>query len=146
MNAGDRFDAALRLRDSSRYPEALDELLIVIELATDGQPRLAAHAHMQRGNIYLSLDEPEEAERDFRVASQLLPRFELASLGLFHALFNREKYEEAFAEMLRFVTDVNSPEYHELLLSPGYGDVLPPKLRTIAEQSRRALAAHLHRN
>ena len=48
-------------------------------------------------------------------AVELSPRSELASVGLFHSLWDLGKVNQAFAEMRRFLRLSDSPEYSKLL-------------------------------
>lgn len=67
------------------------------------------------GNIALRLS-------CFQDAAEVSPKNELASLGLFHALFESERRQPAYAEMVRFRAPRDSELYRELL-SDGFDDV-----------------------
>ena len=67
------------------------------------------------GAIYRSLDDYELAVGNFQRAASLSPKSELASLGLFHSLWQVGRREEAMDEMSRFLLVAPSEEYALLI-------------------------------
>jgi tetratricopeptide (TPR) repeat protein len=131
------FDEAMKLRDAGAFDEAialLERALTFLE-PTDG---LLAHTHMQLGHISDKQNDHVKVERHFRLAVIAAPRNELASLGLFHALANLDRWEDAMTEMVRLVTMRDSARYRELL-AEGFGSDLSPNLLRLAEEARRLL-------
>lgn len=64
--------------------------------------------------VLFELNDFAQAVREFRAASRLSPRSELASLGLFHSLLNTGDRAAAVAEMKRFTSPRQSAEYDSL--------------------------------
>ena len=51
----------------------------------------------------------------FRVATKRFPKLEIASLGLFHTLWQQSKSDDAFEEMKRFQSVSHSQDYEEIV-------------------------------
>ena len=68
------------------------------------------------GHVQWKLVGLANAIESFKTAVQLAPTLELASLGLFHALWEAGRRDDAFEEMKRFVRLAGpSTEYGEIL-------------------------------
>jgi predicted Zn-dependent protease len=80
------------------------------------------------GGTYFELGEMDKAAKEFRRATQLNPKSELASLGLFHSLWGQGAAAEAFAEMRRFLSISDSAEYTTLLRDLAMEGHLAPQL------------------
>ncbi len=104
------FQEALRLRDSGKLSESVE---ILSRLAKD--PEATATVFLILGQVWGDLSHPLVAVEAFRIATQMKPRAELASLGLFHALWKVGRTDEAFCEMRRFLILADSPEYKQLI-------------------------------
>jgi predicted Zn-dependent protease len=74
------------------------------------------------GAIYQSLDDNERAAGYFQQTASLSPKSELASLGLFHSLWQVGRRDEAMDEMTRFLSAASSEEY-DLLIEESLGEV-----------------------
>jgi Tfp pilus assembly protein PilF len=61
--------------------------------------------------IQYEMDDLEGATENFRRATQLSPKSELASRGLFHSLYGLGKFSEAFDEVARYRSLKRSSEY-----------------------------------
>jgi tetratricopeptide (TPR) repeat protein len=125
------FDRACELRDQKDYQEALELLKMVVNRLTMNDKRLLVHAHLQLGHIHDLLGDDVQEEEHFRIAVNLAPRLELASLALFHALRDLGRHEGALREMLRLVSVRDSNRYREALdegfrhrLSPAEHDII----------------------
>lgn len=105
------FNRALQLRDAGAFEEAVQ---VFTGLLGSGFRRAAVHG-MLGGIIHYDLKDPVTALPILRKSVALSPHSELASLGLFHALFALDRVDEAFDEMRRYVKDHESEEYDELL-------------------------------
>lgn len=136
-----RFDQALELRDDGRLSEALDILVSLLWCLTPEDKRLLLHTHLQIGNIYRALGDHLKREAHFRIASEVAPHYELASLAFFHALWSLDRAVEALQEAIRFLGHKDSAEYRELFSIP-YCDGLPIPERQLALQARELLAGH----
>jgi tetratricopeptide (TPR) repeat protein len=76
------------------------------------------------GDVNWRLGELSDAVRCFGRATSLSPTSELASLGLFHSLWDAGRIEAALNEMQRFLSLSRSAEYARLLREL----IRPPKL------------------
>lgn len=104
------FAQAVRLRDEGSLAEAVD---ILSRLSNSNNATTAVFAmlgHAQWGLGYIS-----DAIQSFRHATEMSPRSEIVSLGLFHILFEAGRIDEAFDEMRRFLAIRDSAEYRTLL-------------------------------
>lgn len=109
------FDRAMKCRDRGEWAEARRLLHDLLAQLDPDEKKLRAHSHLQLGNIAEHLDDFAEAEREFRRATQIAPKLELASMALFHALNEQSRAPEALDEMLRFATQRDSAMYRELV-------------------------------
>ena len=103
-------DQALRLRENGDLESALRE----IQLLTKITPQKASVAGILATLFFEGKIWPEAA-RWYRLATKLNPKAELASLGLFHSLWEMGRQKQAFAEMKRFLLIARSKEYVRLL-------------------------------
>jgi len=90
------YDTALSLRDTD-LQQACEILHAIISQHPDFAP---AYAHL--GEVLWRQDKTEEASCYFRMATELLPHSSLASLGLFHTLWEMKEYQAALEEIKRF--------------------------------------------
>lgn len=74
------------------------------------------------GAIYRSLGDHGRSLGYFQQAASLSPQSELASLGLFHSLWEAGRQEEALDEMRRFLSVASSEEY-DLLIKESLEDL-----------------------
>ncbi|HEY5922014.1 MAG TPA: hypothetical protein VIV11_10110 [Kofleriaceae bacterium] len=136
-----RFDDALRLRDEGDLAGARAQLESLVQELTVAEPRLLSHTHLQLGHIATKLGDNGRRELHFRCAASIAPKLELASLALFHALLANGKPQDAFDEMLRFVTLRDSQLYRELL-AEGFGRDLTAADQMTVRRVRSLLAGH----
>ena len=111
------FNKAIELRDSSLYKEAID---ILNNLLKSGIYKSAIYGVL--GGIYYDLKEYENSERCYQNVISVKPKSELASLGLFHSLFNLGKYKEAFNEMDRYL-NINEPDNYRITIQELYEQI-----------------------
>lgn len=141
------FDAALVHRDRGEYDESLGKLeeltRLLSTLPKDARrsKQLLCHAHMQIGYICGIRGDTQRQEQNFRLACGVAPRLELASLGLFHSLWNLGRNEEALQEAVRYVSLKDSDGYRELL-ADGFGSDLSETQERLAIEARQLLARH----
>ena len=106
-----RFDEALALRDAGDLQGAY-EALSRLSVAYPSNPGILG----MLGSIELELGRKAQAASSFRKATLLSPKSELASLGLFHSLWESGDTDGALEEMKRFVaTSGPSDEYRKVL-------------------------------
>ena len=116
MNAEERakiepeFNRALRLRDGGDLLGAA----AIFERLDAEYPNKAAILGTW-GSIYFRLKDWERALPLYQRTVMLSAKSELASLGLFHSLWNLGRRDEAFAEMRRFLSVSESAEYSQLI-------------------------------
>ncbi len=129
------FDRAMVLRDEGQYPAAIAVLIeLIAELSDADQVLLKAHSLVQLAYLYKQTGDCVDRELHLRRATEIAPRFELASLSLFLALIALDRREDAFREMLRYVALKASPGYRELL-SDEFMSGLSPEERALAEHA-----------
>jgi hypothetical protein len=133
------FDDAMRLRDAGEFVAARHLLASLVEQLTQQDEVLLPHTHMQLGNISDMLGDHSQREAHFRAASVIAPRKELASLGLFHALWDQGRRTEALEEMVRFLRWRYSEMYAEML-SPRFEARLSAEQQALVGEARRLLA------
>jgi predicted Zn-dependent protease len=104
------FERALRLRDEGNLIEAETLLSRLAEKRPD-----VAAVHGVLGHVHDRLGKLREAADSFRRATNLSPGSELASISLFHALYELRDLDAAFEEMRRFRRRGPSPEYGQLI-------------------------------
>ena len=66
-------------------------------------------------NAYWDLGEIASSESEFRKAVEFSPTLEIASLGLFHCLWEQGRRDEAFDEMKRFMALSDSVDYRGMV-------------------------------
>jgi tetratricopeptide (TPR) repeat protein len=104
------FDRVFELRKSGALEEAYSILLELDRAKLNYGPVLGIMGH-----VCWELERLEEASQLFKRVTVLAPKSELASLGLFHTLFELGKTDDAFEEMKRFISISHSEEYERLL-------------------------------
>ena len=107
-----QFSEALRLRDKGDLRGALVQL----EELSQQYPS-SAEVWLMLGHLQWHQAGLKSAITSFRRAAELAPALELASLGLFHALWEDDRRQEALAEMQRFVSLAGPSEEYGKILS-----------------------------
>jgi tetratricopeptide (TPR) repeat protein len=136
-----QFDNAMKLRDEGNLSAARAALETLIKQLLPSDVKLLAHSHMQLGNICDRLREHTQREAHFRAAVEVAPTLQLASLGLFHTLYEQDRIDEALEEMLRLLRLRYSDLYAELL-GEGYGSRFSIEQRNRVMEARRLLKRH----
>lgn len=135
------FDSALVLRDQGDLVAARRTLELLVEKLQPADTRLLSHSHVQIGSICGRLGDHAAREVHLRRAVEVAPRLELASLGLFHALYKLRRLDEALREMVRFLRLRDSEMYRELLC-PDYEAGLDIEQRELVLEARRLLRGY----
>jgi tetratricopeptide (TPR) repeat protein len=133
------FDDAMKLRDAGDLVGARRMLASLVEQLRPEDVRLLSHAHLQLGYIFKLLGDHREREAHFRVATVVTPKREIASLGLYHALYHQGRLTEALQEMVRLLRLRDSQLYSELL-TPRYAEGLSAEQQELIAEGRRLLA------
>src|SRR5437899_1823269 len=103
---------AIRHRDKSEYDDAIRILRALAKVKPE-----SASVQGLLGDVYWRLGRLKQAVQSFKRATELSPKSELASLGLFHTLWESGKTESAKAEMKRYIAVDNSEEYASMVPS-----------------------------
>jgi tetratricopeptide (TPR) repeat protein len=107
------FADGIRLKRARKPAEAIVPLEKAASQFPDAAPLL-----WYLGSVYLhDLKEPAKALPHFRRAVELTPKSERASKGVFHSLWNLDRFDEALEEIKRYqlLTDGKSQEYSEIV-------------------------------
>jgi tetratricopeptide (TPR) repeat protein len=112
-------DLAIALRNRGDLEGACEKFSLLIEEFPDYPA-----PYVFKGGILLRLDLLDEATGCFRKAVELRPRAELASLGLFHSLYNNDKDLRAFEEIRRFILSGGKSKYYDEFIAEAVDEVL----------------------
>lgn len=104
-----QFDEAMRLKRKGCTNEAL-VLLRKLHRRAPGDASICGLI----GEIHWNAGKLDNAILWFSKATQAAPASELASLGLFHVLWEANKHRRACAEMNRFLAIADSKEYRDI--------------------------------
>jgi tetratricopeptide (TPR) repeat protein len=127
------FQRAIDQVTARSFAKAIEILVDLIGRFPDQAP-----VYWYLGGIYFhDLDSPKKAVPLFRTASKLSPRWEKASLGLFHSLWSLGREKAALKELLRFQALSNCPDYEEILaeVQEKAPELLKPKRKTTVATS-----------
>ena len=86
----------------------------IIEGLVDSYPESAKLLCALAG-VYWDMGNLKRATRQFEKAVELAPTLELASLGLFHCLWEQKHQDAAFNEMKRFMAVATSDDYVRII-------------------------------
>lgn len=104
------FSKALDLEEQGELEAALER---VKRLIASGATTSAAYA--KAGGLLWELERTREAETEFRKAVERAPKWKVASLGLFHTLWDQGLRVDALEEAKRFTKLTGSDEYMEIV-------------------------------
>jgi Tfp pilus assembly protein PilF len=91
-----------------------EEALVLFEEIINKWPEVAP-AHLQLGIIYRERGHIQAAILAFKNAVKHAPKWELASLNLFHILNKNGQGKSAFDELRRYLAVAESRDYREIL-------------------------------
>ena len=122
----------------NRIPKVHSDHVIRILRALAKIKSNSASVHGLLGDVYWRLGRLKQAVQSFKRATELAPKSELASLGLFHILWESGKIERAKAEMKRYLAVGNSREYASMVpqLFANGNSSLSPNSKKIRSNSR----------
>jgi predicted Zn-dependent protease len=106
----ERFESANRLRKQGDSTAAI-KLLRKLVADFPGKPA----AYLVIADIFWDNGKLASSSRAFRTATRLFPKLQIASLGLFHTLWDQSKTDAAFREMKRFQAISCCCDYEEIV-------------------------------
>lgn len=140
------FDEELEVRHSGELRLALSMCEGLLRRFPTARPAWRAMVHAEAGHIFELIGDMHEAERHFLEATRCCPHSEVASMSLFHAMWSRNDIEGALTEAIRFIELWESPGYHELFFTPGYGRDLDGACNDLLEDAKDILTRRRSRN
>lgn len=105
-----RFDEAVKLERSGQLNVA-KEILQELARLDSGSPAIFSVL----GHVCWQIGLLDEAAAAFQKATELAPKLEAASLGLFHMLLKIGKEEQALEEAERFLLIADSQNYQKII-------------------------------
>ena len=134
------FDDAMKLRDAGDLVAARRLLGSLVEQLTPEDNRMLSYAHAQLGLISKQLGDHAAQEVHYRVAVENTPWYDVASLALFHTLYDQKRRTEAFTEMVRFLRARPSKRYAEMVMGM-FDETDPGVLRANFDTEQKRLLA-----
>ena len=117
-----KLNAALAHGRDGRHQEGIDLLLALVATHPESGPLLGV-----LGKLYFEAGDLTAAAKWFRKTTQVSPDSELASVGLFHSLWNGRHRSPALAEAARFLAGHDSDEYSRILRELTVAGELSPR-------------------
>jgi len=106
----EEFAKAMALKGSGKLAASM----VILEKLIVARSK-SAKLRCALGGVYWDLKKYAPAIKQFSVAVDISPTSELASLGLFHCLWEQGKRDLAFDEMKRFMLVSDSDDYREIV-------------------------------
>jgi tetratricopeptide (TPR) repeat protein len=108
------FDLGIELRDKG---ELRDSINVFSKILDDYPIDKKTHGiYSVLGGVYADLGENDNALKNFRKATELNSKSELASLGLYVTLVELDKDEEAIQELIRYLKSNPADLYKDTLV------------------------------
>ena len=109
MTIEDRFKKGIQFRNDGKLTLAKDTFAKIINDYPRYQKLSVVYTVL--GGVYKDLGLVNDAKFCFRNATELNPKSELASLGLYLTLVKSEEYEQAIEELKRYLDDYPAKNY-----------------------------------
>lgn len=110
---GKMFELAIELRDNGDLQDSIGVLnKILADYPTD---KKIYAVHLILGGIHNDLKKYEEALESFKIAAELNPKYELASLCLYVTYVKLDRHEDAINELFRFLRQYPAELYKDTL-------------------------------
>ena len=133
------FESATELRDKGQLQDSINVLSKI--LADYPVDKKTFGVYTVLGGVYADLGENEKALTNFKQATELNPKYELASLGLYVTLVDLDRDVEAIDEMIRYLTLYPANLYKDTLeellqgLEHGYMTDYEDSIRNFAKKN-----------
>jgi len=109
------FELAIDLRDKGELRDAVGVLIRIVDNYPINETRIAAGVHSVLAGVYYDLEEYDNALENFKKASNLNPKSELASLGLYITYLELDRDKEAIGELIRYLKSYPAKMYRDTL-------------------------------
>ncbi len=104
-----KFEEIIKLKEQGNYNDAISKAK---KLNIDYKNLGSIHGLL--AIVYFEIDEFDEAAKYYKKTTIISPKSKMASLGLFHSLWQLGDKNGAFEEMKRYMNVAKSKEYEEL--------------------------------
>ena len=131
------FESAIDFRDKGQLREAVAIFSKILDNYSNDKGLAGVHGVL--GGVYMDLEEHEKALDNFKKATILSPKSELASLGLYVSYVNVDKDEEAIGELIRYLKNYPAELYKDTLeellegLEKGYMTNYEKEIKNLAK-------------
>jgi len=109
----DEFKRGIDLRNESNLKEAVSVFKNILEI-TPNHPKSAGIRTVLAG-VYYDLGDHDNATLNFKKATKLSPKSEMASVGLFHSLVEIGEDDLAMKEIKRYLSDYPIDNYKYII-------------------------------
>ena len=133
----DMFELGIELRNKGQLRDSVNVFSKI--LSDDPFDSKAYKTHLVLGGVHADLGEHDKAITHLQKATELNPKSELSSLGLYVSLVKLDKDEEAIQELIRYLTFYPADLYKETLeellegLEQGYMNDYEDDIRRFAK-------------
>ena len=130
------FELAIELRDKG---ELRDSIKVFSKILSDYPSDKINGVHLVLAGVHFDLREYDKAFINFKRATELNPKSELASLGLYVTYVKLDRDEEAIGELIRYLKDYPAKLYKDTLeellegLEKGYMTNYEDDIRELAK-------------
>ena len=106
------FKLATEKRDANQYQDALGLLLSIYH---SPKMKTSAAFHAFIAHMYMEIGDSDQAVNNFKKSVEIAPTWDVSSLGLFHALWEKNEVDSAFEEIRRFTKAGGFNTYKDIL-------------------------------
>ena len=107
------FGLAIELRNKGQYQDSINVLNKILDNFSDDSKIRGVYTVL--AGIYRNLGENDKALTNFKKATELNPKSELASLGLYITFVELDRDVEAIHEMIRYLSSYPADLYKDTL-------------------------------
>lgn len=120
QDINERFKLGISYRNEGRFKNAIEEFQSIVE-SYPNHPKIAGILTVLAG-VYDDLGDVDNAMIYFKRATQLSPKSEMASIGLYLSYVELEMYNDAVTELERYLTNYPAKDY-KVTLAELLGDL-----------------------